>query len=349
MNDEKIREVFGAFGPLTSVAVMVDSEGKSKCFGFVNFAEHEHAVAAIDALHMKYQTPGGKGLFVGKAMKKSERDAEMRQKYEANRSKPEYHGINLYVKNLDDDIDDEKLRNEFGRFGSITSVKVMRDDKGHSKGFGFVCFRSHEEASRAMNEMKGKQIGTKSLYVAIAQRKDTNLQRGQHYDRQDAMMQQNYYHPQGFKQVQRGGQRYGQNYQHRGQRQQSRRYENRRYNARTNHSQQPAAQATSAPTPAHDLPENTPPSSTPTDSTQKASFLADVPPEQHMAVLGEQLFHLIEKDNSQDAPKITGMLLDRFSKDELISFLQDPVILKEKVLEAVQVLRQAETASSEQS
>lgn len=33
-------------------------------------------------------------------------------------------GVNLYVKNLDDGIDDERLRKEFSPYGTITSAKV---------------------------------------------------------------------------------------------------------------------------------------------------------------------------------------------------------------------------------
>lgn len=36
-----------------------------------------------------------------------------------------YQGVNLYVKNLDDTIDDERLRKEFSPFGTITSAKVV--------------------------------------------------------------------------------------------------------------------------------------------------------------------------------------------------------------------------------
>ena len=66
-------------------------------------------------------------LFVGRAQKKAERHAELKEKFE--RLKMErinrYQGVNLYVKNLDDTIDDEMLRKEFSAFGTITSAKVF--------------------------------------------------------------------------------------------------------------------------------------------------------------------------------------------------------------------------------
>lgn len=64
----------------------------------------------------------------------------------------------MYVKNIDDDVTDEELRELFSQCGTITSSKLMRDDKGINKGFGFVCFSNPEEANRAVNTLHGKLI-----------------------------------------------------------------------------------------------------------------------------------------------------------------------------------------------
>ena len=67
-------------------------------------------------------------------------------------------------------MSDEQFRMLFSKFGRITSCKIERDEQGHSRGFGFVCFSSPEEASKAISGMHG--YCPRPLYVALAQLKE---------------------------------------------------------------------------------------------------------------------------------------------------------------------------------
>uniref|UniRef100_A0A674N0V0 Polyadenylate-binding protein n=1 Tax=Takifugu rubripes TaxID=31033 RepID=A0A674N0V0_TAKRU len=171
MDEEKLRDVFNKYGNAMSIRVMTDDSGKSRGFGFVSFERHEDAQKAVDEMNGKEMN--GKPIYVGRAQKKVERQAELKRKFEQMKQDrmTRYQGVNLYVKNLDDGIDDERLRKEFSPFGTITSAKVMLEG-GRSKGFGFVCFSSPEEATKAVTEMNGRIVATKPLYVALAQRKE---------------------------------------------------------------------------------------------------------------------------------------------------------------------------------
>ncbi|NXE79667.1 EPAB protein, partial [Cochlearius cochlearius] len=186
MDDDRLREIFSKFGKTLSVKVMMDNTGRSKGFGFVNFEKHEEAQKARGSsalllpplrwqavADMNGKEINGRLVYVGRAQKRLERQSELKRKFEQIKQErvSRYQGVNLYVKNLDDGIDDERLRKEFSPYGTITSAKVMTEG-GHSKGFGFVCFSSPEEATKAVTEMNGRIVSTKPLYVALAQRKE---------------------------------------------------------------------------------------------------------------------------------------------------------------------------------
>ncbi|XP_045913305.1 embryonic polyadenylate-binding protein A-like isoform X2 [Micropterus dolomieu] len=196
--DEKLKEVFSVFGRTLSVRVMKDERGRSRGFGFVNYANHEDAQKAVDEMNGK--DINGKIIYVGRAQKRLERQGELKRKFDQIKQDriQRYQGVNLYVKNLDDSIDDERLRKEFAPYGTITSAKIGRHfsilmahkvkspsafclqafrfqvmtDGSQSKGFGFVCFSSPEEATKAVTEMNGRIVATKPLYVALAQRRE---------------------------------------------------------------------------------------------------------------------------------------------------------------------------------
>ncbi|KAL5714001.1 poly(A) binding protein Pab2 [Ranunculus cassubicifolius] len=173
VTNDDLKTIFGEYGLIDSAVVMKhEGNGKSKCFGFVNFKNADDAARAVEALNGKKFDD--KEWYVGRAQKKSDRQFELRGKFDqtAKESVDKFQGANLYVKNLDDDVNDDKLKEMFAEFGTITSNKVMRDPSGISRGSGFVAFSTPEEATRALTEMNGKMVGSKPLYVALAQRKE---------------------------------------------------------------------------------------------------------------------------------------------------------------------------------
>lgn len=170
--EDELQALFSPFGTITSLHFEKDAEGKSKGFGFVNFESHEAAVKAVEEMNDK--EINGQKIYVGRAQKKRERIEELKKQYELTRLEKlsKYQGVNLFVKNLDDTITSEALEEEFKPFGTITSAKVMVDETGKSKGFGFVCFSTPEEATKAITEMNQRMVVGKPLYVALAQRKE---------------------------------------------------------------------------------------------------------------------------------------------------------------------------------
>ncbi len=123
-DDQKLREMFEKYGEITSAVVAKGDDGKSKGHGFVNFKDAEAAERAVNELNES--DFNGKKLFVGRFQKKFERVSNLRKIHEEKKQERmnRYMGINLYIKNLDDTIDDERLRKEFAGFGTITSAKV---------------------------------------------------------------------------------------------------------------------------------------------------------------------------------------------------------------------------------
>ncbi|XP_060526485.1 polyadenylate-binding protein 4-like [Cylas formicarius] len=171
ITDDRFRDMFAKYGPISSIVLAKHHDGTPKGFGFVAYREAAAAARAVEAANgTDYD---GKQLYVGRAQKKAERVSLLRKKFDQIRFErfDKLQGANVYVKNLDDTFTDAKLHQVFAGFGTITSAKVMTEN-GRSKGFGFVCFAAPEEADKAIDELHGKIVGTKPLYVAHAQRRE---------------------------------------------------------------------------------------------------------------------------------------------------------------------------------
>ncbi|RID74892.1 hypothetical protein BRARA_B01968 [Brassica rapa] len=367
IDDDKLKKTFEKYGDISSAVVMKDESGNSKCFGFVNYQRSEDAAVAVEK--MNGTSLGENVLFVGKAQKKSEREEELKRKHEQEKLNrfEKLEGSNLYVKNLDDSVDDEKLKEMFSEYGNVTSSKVMMNSGGLSRGFGFVAYSLPEEASKAMNEMSGRMIGKKPLYVALAQRKE---ERRNYLQTKFSQMRPNgamtpipmpgfHQHPSGgamavprprsglanfmmpyplHRQNQHGhwaGFRRGatnmqqQNFQQQQQNASSEmRYMGVVGNRRGMGS--PPVDASAISQNASQAPQK--PSPLPISKLTSALALAS--PAKHSQMLGEQLFPLVEKQEPVHTAKVTGMLL-QMDQAEILHLLEAPEALKTKVSEAL--------------
>ncbi|CAI5515960.1 unnamed protein product [Closterium sp. Naga37s-1] len=88
-------------------------------------------------------------------------------------------GANLFIGNLDPDVDEKVLYDTFSAFGVIvTNPKIMRDtESGNSKGFGFISYDSFEASDAAIEAMNGQYLCNRAISVSYAFKKDTKGER----------------------------------------------------------------------------------------------------------------------------------------------------------------------------
>jgi cold-inducible RNA-binding protein len=72
----------------------------------------------------------------------------------------------LYVGNLAFQTTNQELEQLFGQAGTVQSASVVEDrDTGRSRGFAFVEMSSEEEATSAIDQFNGKELGGRALKV----------------------------------------------------------------------------------------------------------------------------------------------------------------------------------------
>ncbi|KAG1065620.1 hypothetical protein G6F42_026797 [Rhizopus arrhizus] len=143
IDNKALHDTFSAFGNILSCKIAIDENGNSKGYGFVHYETEEAADNAIK--HVNGMLLNDKKVYVGRHVPKKERQAKIEQ-YRAKFT-------NVYVKNLDESVKDDKLSEMFGKYGPITSAIVQVDEEGNSKGFGFVNFENHEDAQKAVDAL----------------------------------------------------------------------------------------------------------------------------------------------------------------------------------------------------
>lgn len=93
----------------------------------------------------------------------------------SGRDKKTYEiGANLFIGNLDSDVDEKYLTETFSYFGQLIGpAKVMRDDTGDAtKSYAFVYYDSFESSDSAISAMNDQFFGNRRITVTYAFKKD---------------------------------------------------------------------------------------------------------------------------------------------------------------------------------
>lgn len=162
--DEKVTEgllweLMVQFGPVVNVHMPKDKvTGKYIGYGFVEYKNEDDAEYATKVVNMVKLY--GKPLKVNKAAA-DKRIVDI--------------GANIFLGNLDPEVDEKLLYDTFSAFGGITKTPTVLTDPetGVSKGFGFISFDTFEASDLAIECMNGQFLSNRAIVVQYAFRKDT--------------------------------------------------------------------------------------------------------------------------------------------------------------------------------
>jgi len=134
--------------------------GQIAGYGFVNFTNDQVALKAMHRLN-------------GKMIPNSRPPARYKLNHNSNRILPGEKNHSIWVGDLSPEVDDLQLFNFFSaRFQTIISAKVVLDETGTSKGFGFIRFGNETEQQTALTTMQGiAGLGDRPIKVSIAVQK----------------------------------------------------------------------------------------------------------------------------------------------------------------------------------
>ncbi|GAB6025564.1 RNA-binding protein 28 [Chamberlinius hualienensis] len=146
---------FSEYGTVLSSTVATDNvNGKCLGYGYVQYETKQMAYEAI--VKANGSRLKSTNIFVGPFIPKYKRERLFKVT------------ANVYIKNFDDDLDDRELYNLFLRCGRILRHKVMFNNSGQSKGFGFVCFYKMKSAKMAIQQFNGTNFNNRIWNVGWA-------------------------------------------------------------------------------------------------------------------------------------------------------------------------------------
>lgn len=163
VNEGTLWELFVQAGPVVNVHMPKDRvTNLHQGYGFIEFLSEEDADYGIKIMNMIKLY--GKPIRVNKASA-HQKNLDV--------------GANVFIGNLDPEVDEKLLYDTFSAFGVILQTpKIMRDpETGNSKGYAFVNFASFEASDAAIEAMNGQYLCNRPITISYAFKKDAKGER----------------------------------------------------------------------------------------------------------------------------------------------------------------------------
>ena len=169
VDNDWLAQEFAECGKVVSARVQMDrNSGKSRGFGFVEFATAAGANAAV-ALNGQKEIDG-RTVRLDKTSTRSH-DPDKRAK--AFGDVPSEASTVLFVGNVSFNVTEDGLWEVFSEYGEVKSVRLPTDrDTQRPKGYGYVEFVDIEAAKKAFEGARGKEIDGRSIRLDFAKPRD---------------------------------------------------------------------------------------------------------------------------------------------------------------------------------
>ncbi|KAJ3692664.1 hypothetical protein LUZ60_011759 [Juncus effusus] len=170
LSEEELRKIFEETGPgVQNVEYFKDQQDPTRNRGFLFVEYYNHACAEFSRQKLTNSsfTVEGSHLTISWADPKSSLDSAASQVK------------TLYIKNLPENVDKDKLKDLFEKNGEVTKVVLPPGKPGQKRDFGFVHFAERSSALKAVKESERYEIDGQVLEVSMAKpQTDRNAHKG---------------------------------------------------------------------------------------------------------------------------------------------------------------------------
>ncbi|EDO17844.1 hypothetical protein Kpol_1043p34 [Vanderwaltozyma polyspora DSM 70294] len=159
INEDILKQYFQVGGPITNVKVINDKNNEAN-YAFVEYSQHHDASIALKTLN-------------GKQIENN--TLKINWAFQSQQNTTSDETFNLFIGDLNVDVDDETLVAAFKDFKSFIQAHVMWDmQTGRSRGYGFVSFSNLDDAQVAMDTMQGSELNGRQLRINWASKRENN-------------------------------------------------------------------------------------------------------------------------------------------------------------------------------